>query len=119
MLAGGLMFYQANKAPASVLDMNTDFSVSAEKLLADFEHNESEANKKYLDKVIEIEGLVIKKSISNNKTSIYIDANNDLSNVIFQLKEDNNDIREGDKIKIKGICTGYLLDVILVRAMKI
>lgn len=116
VIIGAIIYTKINAAPDSVLDMKTDFVLTAEKLLLDFEENENEANKKYLDKVIEIEGQVSKVDVDKGKTSVYLDAKNDLSNIIFQLNEENLNITKGDKIKLKGVCTGYLLDVILVRA---
>ncbi len=119
LIIGYFAWTNAMAPHASLAKSPIDFVLSPEELLLAFEEDEETANKKYLDKVIEVSGKVVKTEESNGKTSIYLDANNPLSNIIFQLEKSEEEIKLGDQIKLKGICTGYLLDVILVRAIKI
>ena len=51
--------------------------------------------------------------------SIYLDTSNDLSNIIFQLEKLDTSIEEGQEVTLKGICTGYLMDVVLVRSVRV
>ena len=99
--------------------MNTDYKLTSEDLLESFEEDENVANEKYLDKVIEVTGVVSKAEKNTGTTSIYLATLNDLSNVIFQLEKDDPSIEAGHQVTMKGICTGYLLDVVLVRSKKI
>ena len=87
-------------------------------LLEAFEGDEYLANKKYLDKIIEVKGNISK--IEDHK-SIYIDTENPLSSIIFEMEEgqDITSLKVGDVITIKGLCTGYLMDVVMVRSILI
>ena len=111
--------YMYNKPPTNISSMKTDFKMSASGSLSAFEHDETTANAKYLDKVLEIKGVVQKHENKEGKQTIYIDADNALSSVIFQLEKAEEGIKVGDKITLKGICTGYLMDVVLIRAKKV
>lgn len=116
LLGGTYMF---NKPLENISTMKTDFQMDASSLLAAFEENETSANTKFLDKVIEIKGIVQKSENKDGKHTIYIDADNAMSGVIFQLEDAEEGIKVGDEITLKGICTGYLMDVVLVRAKKV
>jgi hypothetical protein len=35
------------------------------------------------------------------------------------MEEKDGNIKEGDEVVLKGICTGYLTDVVLIRCYKI
>lgn len=118
IIACGLAYYALTKSPAKIDSMTTDFQLTAETLLSSFEENETIANELYLDKVIEVTGKVAKTVTENDKTTIYLDTGNDLSQIICQLEGKDSSIDEGDQVTMKGICTGYLMDVVLVRATK-
>ena len=119
LIGVGIGFYLFNKSIPSTSSMSSDYTMGADELLLAFENDENDANSKYLDKVIQVEGSVDKFEIKEGKTTVYLDANNPMSNVIFQLEEPLSNITEGQSITLKGICTGYLMDVVLVRAVTI
>ncbi len=118
-LGAGIGFYMFNKPLTSTQSMKTDHKIQANALLTAFEENEIEANAKYLDKVIEMTGEIDKVEIKDEKTSVYIATDNPLSSIIFQLEQPLEDLSEGQVVTLKGICTGYLMDVVLVRAVLI
>lgn len=109
--------YMFNKTLDDTSSLDTDYEMDAQSLLAAFEENENDANQLYLDKVIQIEGVVNKTESKDGKLTIYFNTDNPLSNIIFQLEQPKEEIKIGDQITLKGICTGYLLDVVLVRAV--
>ena len=111
--------YMFNKPLESVSSMKVNYSINASDLLVAFEEDETTANSKYLDKVLEVNGIVDKLERSEDKTTVYLDAGNPMSNIIFQLEKSEANLREGDKVTLKGICTGYLMDVVLVRGVKV
>lgn len=90
-------------------------TIQAAGLYSDFESNEVQANKKYVGKVIEVIGTV--KQISNapkEAKSIILEANNIGSvQCNFGLIDQNEllNLKAGEVIKIKGRCSGFLLDV--------
>lgn len=111
--------YMFNKPLESVSSMKVNYSVNASDLLVAFEEDETTANTKYLDKVLQVEGIVDKLERSEDNTTVYLDAGNPMSNIIFQLEKSEADLQKGDKVTLKGICTGYLMDVVLVRGVKV
>lgn len=113
----GMKMY--NKAPESISSLKTEFQLNASELLAAFENNEEEANEKYLDKVVEINGVVSKRELKNGVLTAYMETDSPLSNIIFQFENTNEEINEGETLTLKGICTGYLMDVVMVRSQKI
>lgn len=117
IIGGSYGFYLFNKPVESLAQKTADHNVSAEALLADFENNETDANTKYLDKVVQVSGEVGK--IENK--SIYIKTGNPLSFIIFEMEEEQNisGISPGDQVTLKGLCTGYLMDVVIIRSVNI
>src|SRR5690606_11904509 len=101
-----------------------DFVVAAPAFFSEFELDETAANLKYLDKVIEISGSV--RSFSKDEegiVSITLGTDNELSGVICQLDQltthKRTTFESGEAVKFKGICTGMLMDVVLVRCVEI
>ena len=93
----------------------------ARELVAAFEADEDNANKLYNDKVILVKGKVQKVAVEDNMISISLSGDSPLSGVLCQFEktelENLHEIKAGDTVAIKGICTGYLMDVILVRCV--
>lgn len=118
-VAGGIYgYYMFNKKNESISSMKTEIKTSASQLLTDFESDEPVANEKYLDKVVEVTGQVSKVESKEASTSVYLDTGNPLSSVICQLEDPSQNVtyKNDEDITVKGICTGYLMDVVLVRS---
>ena len=53
--------------------------------------------------------------------TVILNDGSSISSVICQFEKENvwevKDLKEGDNITIKGICTGYLMDVVMVRCV--
>jgi len=119
-LVGAFVGYKMfNKPLENIRSIPADYTLTPAHLLNEFENDENTANALYLDKVIEVSGRVEKVSNEGDKMTLYIDAQNEISNVIFQLADLDPSIKVNDELTLKGICTGYLMDVVLVRAVKI
>ncbi|HMS98614.1 MAG TPA: hypothetical protein PKA12_07695 [Saprospiraceae bacterium] len=120
VLAGGAYgYYQYNRPVASLDSANADVMLDAPSLLKAFETNETEANTKYLDKVIEVSGQISRIEEDQEKKSIYLNTGNEMSAVIceMELGTPTEGLAEGSKVVIKGKCTGYLMDVVLVQSV--
>jgi hypothetical protein len=114
LICGFYYGYQMyNKPLQSIENKNADVALTAVDLLKDFNNNEHEANTKYLDKIIAVSGKVTQ--IQNN--NIYLSTDNEMSNIICEMEDVTNlsAISKDEMIVVKGVCTGYLMDVILVR----
>jgi hypothetical protein len=118
VVAAAVGYYMYNKPVASLEKKEADVSVSADQLLTDYETNESEANKKYLGKVVEVNGTVSALTTEEGKHKVQLETSNPIASVIFELEEGKSidDLQVGEEAKIKGMCSGYLSDVILVQS---
>lgn len=119
LIGGSVGYYMFTKPLATTDSMTADFTMSAADLLTVFEDDEAAANSKYLDKVITVQGQVEKVETEEGKVTIYLKTDNSMSNVIFQLEDSTTTINANEMVTLKGICTGYLMDVVMVRGVKI
>ena len=125
VLAGvAIGLYMYNKPHQNISKAKADLEMTAPELFSDFENDETAANTRYLDKIVAIEGVV--KAVTkdeNGMTSVTLEAGSDMFGVICQLddfsKHKRSDFQEGEKVKFKGICTGVLMDVVLVRCVEV
>lgn len=93
-------------------------TVSAAQLVADFTTNEANANTKYLNKTLQVQGVVTQ--VTQNQDGgivVNIDGNNIMSTVYITLRAKEVPPAIGSTVSIKGICTGFLSDVILIDAV--
>lgn len=91
--------------------------ISAVELVYAYNNNEPDANAKYLNKALVVEGIV--KEVGQNQegnTTITIDGANDFSAVFCTLKEADKNIEVKKKISIKGVCIGFTSDVVITDA---
>ena len=108
-----------NKPHVDVAKAKSDITLTANTILNDFTTNETAANAKYLEKIIAVTGEVSNIKIEKDKGIVTLKTNDDFGSVLCHLSENAtkniNSIKEGQTVTIKGICTGYLMDVILVK----
>jgi hypothetical protein len=106
-----------NKSHRSVNDEEA-IPITAVSLFNAFETNEENANKIYLDKVIEVSG-VVSEIITNQsgKPVIILSTDNPVFGINCTMESSIEPIQIGSTISITGICTGYLSDVILTRGI--
>jgi hypothetical protein len=106
-----------NKPHRNVQDAKA-LTIAATKLAADYENNEPEANSQYLDKILEVSGEISDISKNQKGEQVITLRGTDLSGIICTLEATvQTAIKPGASIMIKGICSGYLTDVVLVRCM--
>ncbi|MFB9842377.1 OB-fold protein [Mucilaginibacter ginsenosidivorans] len=87
--------------------------VTATRIVKDFEANEASANARYLDKAIEVKGVILKKEKDQaGNTTITLKSGDPFANIFCTLKPGRYDLRDS-VIVVKGICTGFLSDVVL------
>ena len=98
--------------------MTAAFSVPAPALVKAFQDDENKANKQYNDKVISVSGTIVKVDHNDSTQTVQLDGQS-MGGVICQFENthgsDLKTLRSGQSVTIKGICTGMLLDVVLVR----
>lgn len=125
ILIGGIIAYNLfNKEHDSLKAKNPDFTLSASELFDQFSLDEKNANAKYLDKIIEVSGQVAKISQSENgQTQVFLKSNDPMFGVICEIDMQSgtpeSGWKEGDSILLKGLCSGFLMDVALNRCIPV
>ena len=109
-------FYLYNKPHTDVSNIAASVSISAQELYQQFEQDETSANKKYLDKVIEVKGVVNEVQRSDTTLNILLSGGNGMGGINCSIAKKNlsDNIHKNEMVRIKGRCTGFLLDVSLV-----
>ncbi len=112
--AAGYYFY--NLKPKDLGKIKPDFYVTSAELQRSFEEDEEAAISRYVDKIIEVSGVVSDINPGENSTmNISLKTDNNFSSVICTLTSEvlPEEIRVGSRISIRGVCSGYLMDVLL------
>jgi len=109
----GYAYYVWNK-PARDVTKEEGIKITAVAIFDSFTNNEHAANVSFLNKAIEVSGRI--SNVKHNqagKTVVYLHTDDPVFGVNCTFKENPGNIITGDSIVFKGICTGYLSDVIL------
>ena len=114
LVIGAVIFYKLWYAPHRDVKDETAISVTAQGIIDAYSSDEKKANTLYLDKAIEVSGEVTDISkTQQGKTVISLKTSDPMAGVRCTMKE-NADVKPGDQIKVKGICSGFLMDVTLI-----
>ena len=112
-----------NEPLLNVQKSKADIEVLAQNILEDYRKDEVSANKKYVGNLIQIQGKVSKISVEDGNSVITLKDINEESSIMCHMSPEENlkalKLKNGDQIVLKGICTGYLMDVIMVRCILI
>ena len=114
----GFGFYLYNKPHRGIGDEQPAFKLKAETLISEYDTDETKSNTKYLGKIVEVKGVIAEK-LKDKTGNINITLQGpDLSGIGCQFEPNTQDklerLSEGQVVVIKGICTGVLMDVVLV-----
>lgn len=115
LIAGLLMLYWIFNKPHRDVAKEKGIALSAQQLYDAFRTNESAANSQYLDKAIELTGTVADVSTNQEGQKVVNFSTNDpLVMINCTFKTDPGNLKAGDSITFKGICTGYIPDANVV-----
>lgn len=116
-LAGaGAGIYLFNKKHKDLLKTKPDFTLSASELQKEFGNNEQAATAKYVNRILEVSGVIASVNLNDDKTiSITLVTESDLNSVIctFPSVSDSTLLKKGLTVTLRGECSGYLTDVLL------
>ena len=117
LTAGAVYYYVFVYSVQNHRNINKEEAITilADSLIQNFTINEASANAKYLNKVLEVKGVVIDTaSNQQGKLTLTVGNTNNLSNVFVTLSTlPIPPIKLNDSISIKGVCSGYLSDVVI------
>ena len=115
VVAGAIfLFYVKWNKPHENVEDQTGISVNASELFAAFAENEQLATKTYNGKVIEVTGAV--SAVETNqegKTIVQLQSNDALFGINCTMEKEPG-IKQGETVTIKGVCSGFTTDVILI-----
>lgn len=120
IVTGSAVAYFMWNKPQRNVENEKGIEVTAAQLVKDYQANEAEANKKYLDKAIQVTGTVseIKNNQEGNAT-ITLSSDDAFTGVFCTLKQTTTNLNTGATVTIKGICSGMLTDVRLREAVMV
>jgi hypothetical protein len=117
VIAIAVAFFVFRKADDSVADKKADFKLKCSEIVGEFEADEQKSNTKYLDKIVEVEGIIAELGSDTSGVNITLRDEGAISGVTCSFsvsqKIDIKELKLGSNLVIKGICTGYLMDVTL------
>lgn len=123
LAVGSYLYSEYTRPPEDRRDAETEVRISSELLAGSFSANEQQANTDYVEKTIEVVGNIEKISFKNDRYTVLLEARNQASSVICDLLPSNGEAAEklelGQTVRLKGICKGYLMDVILLNCILI
>ena len=118
-VAGGIIgLYMYNKKNPDLSKAKADFALQVSELVSEFNQDEASASSKYIDKVVEVTGTVATIEIKSDSTlNITLADEDQMSGVICTFPGIVNpasiEIKEGEIITVRGVCSGMLMDVLL------
>ena len=118
MASAGFGWYLYTKRPPDTRKQPADIVLPADSLLRAFQQNEADAGHNYVDKVILVTGKVTRvQTGTGGEATLFLDAGDPACSVICGFyKEETSRVSKilpGTLVRVKGNCTGILLDVIL------
>lgn len=112
----GYFGYKKYSAGPQDIESAKAFSVIASGLLQDYSNSETDANKKYIGKILAVTGEV--KEVSKNQegqTVVVLKTGDPVNNINCTMEQQSPAIQPGSTITVKGLCTGYMMDVYITR----
>lgn len=114
--------YYIDKSPEKITpDTRVEVKISSADLLASFIEDESKANSDFVERVIEVKGVVKEVTFLNNRYTVLLQGQGEYACLICDMDEDEvdqiNEVTIGDTITLKGVCKGFLMDAILLNCV--
>ena len=105
--------YQYFKPSKNIANQKTYMQLTDKQLLTDFNDNHINADSTYKNKIIELSGTVKKTEIKDSICTIIFDNGGNfiiIANCVYDAKSEVEKLAEGNKISIKGIYSGFIIN---------
>lgn len=110
-------WYIFNEEFSDTADRKVDFTVEANDFIREFETDSNRANQLYTEKIIAVNGIVSAVESADTTTNIKMIDTAKGSYIIFAFQQqhlaDAKKLKEGDRVSIKGSCSGGTYSEIL------
>lgn len=117
---GVIGYYLYNKPMDSLEHVKPVATLSADSIFRLYEQDENKANELYLDKVIVVRGKIQSVLTDTSGMLLSLQTSSGLFGVTCKMEAATADIsrfKNGQVVQVKGLCSGYLMDVVLVRCI--
>ncbi len=114
LAAGGWAWHLYDKPHGSAAGESTDVTINADSLYHQYQTSEEAANKLYTGKVIEVSGTLSDIQHSGNSDIWILSSQQGGGGINCQLfpgTKTDPGLKPGAIVKVKGRCTGFLMDV--------
>lgn len=115
ILISAILFFNTWNKPHQNLEDVAGIKISATELYHTFIENEEAALKTYNGKVLTVTGTISAVTMNNDGKQVLVLQSDDPLFGINCSMEQEAAVHETSTVTIKGICTGYTSDVILIR----
>lgn len=110
--------YTNDSSEKKLIKAKATYTIKASDLVHFFSKNENKSNHLYTGEIIEITGTIKDITFLNDRTTVILKSDSASFGVICDInpnqQETINQLKKHQKIKVKGICKGFLKDVILL-----
>jgi len=117
LAAAGYGWFLYQKPPPDIRKEKGGIEITAIDLLKTFQQDELAGNTKYVDKVLIVSGIVNNiQTDSSGQATVSLQTNDLLAAVTCSFYENDEGVKKikaGSPVRIKGVCTGMLADVVL------
>ena len=117
------IFSYLNKQPSNTQSFNTQVHLTPNQFISLFDSVNSRQAKQYVDKAIEIQGMLKKVTLRGEKYTLFISSNEEGRFIQCEMQDDQiqkiKKIAPNEIVTIKGIFKGVLLDAILLNCILI
>ncbi len=125
VIAGILGWKEYNRKATNANEMPVAETITAEALLGAFQADEAAGTARFVgttEQVIQVNGRIRAIGPAGPElANVTLETSDDLSGVVceFSSKDVPPTWKSGDAVSIKGVCTGMLMDVVLVRCQAV
>lgn len=109
--------YIMGETHAATENVKADYTVNSADLIKEFITNDTVTNKKYIEKILIVNGNTSAVEVLADSTSTIKFEDSTGSYVIFSLEKNQLDlvknIKKGDAVSLKGVCSGSIFSEIL------
>ena len=126
-VGGWYAYREYNRTNADLKNKKADYNMYSSVLIGAFEQDTALANQQYVDKIVSVTGNVKSIDAAGNPAVISLGDAGQMSSVQCSMDSthaaDYKNIEEGDRVTIKGICSGgrtqslFGTDVIISRSI--
>lgn len=117
-IGGWYTYSEYNRPLASMTETKAEITINAIDLISAFEKDPINSNQLYIDKIIEVEG-VLKESTADDLGlyTLSLGEESEMSSVRCSVDSISTaaaaQLKKGDFVKIKGVCSGFTPDELL------